>query len=126
MADIHILVVEDEPDGADVVERMLRAVGVKASLVGNAEAALQTLDSNAVDYFDCVIIDLALPGMDGFELMQTIRHTTDFADLPLVAITAYHTPELKVKALDSGFDAYFAKPLDTNLFMQSLEKLIGD
>jgi CheY-like chemotaxis protein len=123
MSDFRILVVEDEPDGADVVVRMLKAVGVQAEVAGSGEAALAKLEKDARG-FDCAIIDLALPEMDGFELMHIIRHEPSVRNMPLVAITAYHTPELRVKALEDGFDAYFAKPLDTNVFMQALEKLI--
>jgi len=62
--------------------------------------------------------------MDGFELLQAIRKQSLLNNVPLVAVTAYHTPELKVKALDAGFDAYFPKPLDTTIFLQSLERLL--
>jgi CheY-like chemotaxis protein len=124
MSEFCVLVVEDEPDGADVVVRMLKAVGVKTVVATSGEAALAELETHPND-FTCAIVDLALPQMDGFELMNVIRSEPSVQNLPLVAITAYHTPELKVKALESGFDAYFAKPLDTNLFMQALEKLVG-
>lgn len=121
---LHILVVEDEPDGADVVRRMLNTVGITTQWVGSAELALDALEQTP-DAFDAAILDMALPEMDGFELMQTIRSAPMFDNLPLIAITAFHTPELKVQALESGFDAYFAKPLDTTIFAQSIEKLLS-
>lgn len=124
MSEFLILVVEDEADSADVMARMLRSVGVDTILCGSAEHALEEL-GNTQNTFDCIVIDLALPGMDGFELMQVIRDEPDFQNLPLIAVTAFHTPELRVNALDSGFDGYFAKPLDTNLFMQTLERFLS-
>jgi CheY-like chemotaxis protein len=124
MSDLWVLVVEDEPDGADVVERILRAGGLHTVVASSAEQALAQLENDPTR-FQGIVIDLALPGMDGFELMEFLRNEPAVQHLPLVAITAFHTPELKVKALESGFDAYFAKPLNTNLFMQALEKLIG-
>lgn len=120
----HILIVEDEPDGADLVRRMLKATGKQATIAGNAETALVELDSNP-SAFSAVIIDLALPEMDGFELMQLLRESVVFGEMPLIAITAFHTPELKVRALEGGFDAYFAKPLDTTLFVQSLDRVLN-
>jgi CheY-like chemotaxis protein len=120
----QILVVEDEPDGADMVKRMLDSVGLQCTLASSAEHALGELEANP-DGFQAAIVDLALPEMDGIELMQTIRQSEQFASLPLIAVTAYHTPELRVKAIDSGFNAYFPKPLDTNLFMQALERLLA-
>jgi CheY-like chemotaxis protein len=62
--------------------------------------------------------------MDGFELLSYIREMPARTNLPTVAITAFHTPELKVKALDAGFDGYFAKPLDTNIFVGALERIL--
>ncbi len=118
-----ILVVEDDIDGADVVRRMLNAAGHSPRMVPSAELALQVLEEEP-EAFDAMVIDLALPEMDGFELMNIIRGAAFFEGLPLVAITAFHTPELKVQALENGFDAYFAKPLDTTIFVQSLEKLL--
>lgn len=123
MSSLQILIVEDEPDGADLVRRMLKATGMQATVAGNAETALAYLQE-APDAYSAAIVDLALPEMDGFELMQIIRGTPQLSRLPLVAMTAFHTPELKARALDGGFDAYFAKPLDTTLFVQSLERVV--
>jgi CheY-like chemotaxis protein len=119
-----VLVVEDEPDGADVVTRMLRSVGITGVVVGSGEEALATLEVDA-SIFAGAVIDLALPAMDGLELMSILRQQASTANLPLVAITAFHTPELKAKALDDGFDAYFAKPLDGTIFAQTLEKMFS-
>jgi CheY-like chemotaxis protein len=119
----QILIVEDEPDSADVVRRILVKVGMNCRIAETAEIALGTL--NADPDFQAVIVDLALPEMDGFELMQTIRRSPHIARLPLIAVTAFHIPELRVKVMDSGFDAYFPKPLDKNLFVQGLQQLIG-
>jgi DNA-binding response OmpR family regulator len=121
---MHILIVEDDPDGADMVQMMLNSAGVETLVVGTAEAALTALNASP-EGFNAVIVDLALPGMDGLQLLQVIRKTPSMAQLPLVAVTAYHTPEMKVRMLDAGFDGYFAKPLDTTLFVQSLERLLG-
>ncbi len=124
MNQYQILIVEDEPDGADMVTRMLDAVGLNSTVAHSAEIAIGAIEANPQG-FDAAIVDLALPEMDGIELMQVLRQKPEVAQLPLIAVTAYHTPELRVKALESGFDAYFPKPLDTNLFMQALERLLG-
>ena len=118
---LSVLIVEDDPDGAATVDMMLRAVGIQTHVVDSAEAALTVLGEKS--HFDGVVVDLALPVMDGFELMTILRRHNTHQNLRLVAVTAYHTPELKVKALDSGFNAYFAKPLDTNLFARALERI---
>ena len=119
---LSVLIVEDDPDGAATVDMMLRAAGIQTHVVDSAEAALAVLEKG--EHFDGAVVDLALPVMDGFELMTTLRKQPAHHDLPLVAMTAYHTPELKFKALDSGFNAYFAKPLDTNRFAQALQRIL--
>lgn len=124
MSEIRLLVIEDDTDGAAVVQMMLESVGVEAVLANTGEDGLAALKSEPSGY-NGVLIDLALPGMDGFELMETIREHPALADLPLVAMTAFHTPELKNKALDAGFDSYFPKPLDTTIFIGALERLLG-
>lgn len=121
---MRFLIVEDDPDGADVLNMMLESVGLDAVLVVSAEQALYELENRPTAY-DAAIIDLALPEMDGFELQGRLRHLPSVQHMVLIAVTAYHTPELKVKALDAGFDAYFAKPLDTTLFVQTLERLLS-
>ena len=117
-----ILVVEDEPDGQELVARMLSQVNLPVDVVGTAEAALDLLEVNT---YGAVVIDLALPGMDGFELLGHIRSAADISGLPCIAMTAFHTPELKRQAIQDGFDAYFAKPLDRMRFLGALEDIIG-
>ncbi len=75
--------------------------------------------------FAGVIIDLALPGKDGFQLLAQIRSHPSHRRLKCIAVTAYHTPMLKHDALEVGFDAYFAKPLNRTLFLGAIEELIG-
>jgi CheY-like chemotaxis protein len=121
MANLPVLVVEDEPDGQEVVARMLNQVNVQVELAGTAEEAWDMLQSRS---YAGAIIDLALPGQDGFQLLSAIRNDPEIGQLPCIAVTAYHTPELKHDALQNGFDAYFAKPLNRTLFLGSVEDTI--
>ena len=116
-----ILIVEDEPDGQELVARMLSQVNVPVDVAGTAEEALEFLETNS---YGAVVIDLALPGMDGFELLGRIRRDADLTGLTCVAMTAFHTPELKRQAIQDGFDAYFAKPLDRARFLGALDEII--
>ena len=121
---MKFLVIEDEPDGAAVVEMILASVGYETVTAHTAERALEILAKDPSG-FDGAIVDLALPGMDGFEFLAAARGNRSYDHMPFVAATAFHTPELKSKALDLGFDAYFAKPLDTTIFVGTLQRLIG-
>ena len=117
-----ILVVEDEPDGQELVSRMISAPNVDVHVAGNAEEAWNFLMSNQ---YSAAIIDLALPERDGFELVSAIRGESDLTSLPCVAMTAFHTPELKQRAMNDGFNAYFPKPLDRNRFLGELDRILS-
>ena len=116
-----VLVVEDDRDGQEIIVRMLLRASIPVEIIGTAEDALQLLSA---DEHATVVIDLALPGMDGFSLLKRIRDDSAVAQLPCVAITAFHTPTLKQRALQEGFNAYFAKPLDDRRFIAAVSELL--
>lgn len=116
-----VLIVEDDPDGQELLARMLIRASIPVEVAGTAEDALQLV---SLDEHVAVVIDLALPGMDGFELLNRIRQDAALAKLPCIAITAYHTPSLKQRVMNEGFDAYFPKPLDDIRFLKTLKDII--
>lgn len=119
---LHILAVEDEPDGQEVLALLLTLADMQVDRAGTAEEALKKLHQS--NDYDAVVIDLALPGMDGFQLLGAIRTDDDLAHLPCVAITAYHDSGVRQEALAMGFDAYFPKPLDDRSFSDDLHQII--
>lgn len=120
MTDKAILVVEDDPDGQELLARMLFRANIPVEITGSAEDALKLISAD--DHF-AMIIDLNLPGMDGFDLIQHIRDNQQTKDLPCIAITAYHTPVLKMRVMNSGFTHYFAKPLDDRRLIATLHDI---
>lgn len=117
-----VLIVEDDPDGQELVARMLIRANIPVEVAGTAEDALQLISPHE---HVAIVIDLALPGIDGFELLSRIRQDHSLAKLPCIAITAYHTPSLKQRVMNEGFDAYFPKPLDDVRFLKTLKEIIG-
>lgn len=117
-----VLIVEDDPDGQELIARMLMRANIPVEIAGTAEDALQLISP---DEHVAIVIDLALPGMDGFELLSHIRHDDALSTLPCIAITAYHTPSLKQRVMNEGFDAYFPKPLDDVRFLRAVEDIVG-
>ena len=116
-----VLIVEDDPDGQEILGRMLFRARIPVELTGTAEDALQLL--SAEDHA-IVVIDLALPGIDGFELLRQIRAHAQFKALPCIAITAFHTPTLKQRVMQEGFNGYFAKPLDDRRFIEKINEIL--
>jgi CheY-like chemotaxis protein len=122
LSDWNVLVIEDEPDGQDVITQILDLYHIATEVTATAEDGLARL--READ-FSAVIIDLNLPRMDGIELIRKVRAHEVLHSLPCIAITAYHTSAVKQQALASGFDAYFAKPLDDTAFVRELERVVA-
>ncbi len=120
MTNQRILVVEDDTDGQEVVARMLRFHRLDFDVVGTAEDALDALNQGE---YNVAIIDLALPGMDGWALLQNIQRSAATAHMKCVAVTAFHSAEVATKAIEVGFKAYFAKPLETTSFVRELQRV---
>ncbi len=122
MRNWNILVVEDEFDGQQVVGKLLEYMGVQSDVAGTAEEAIDLLGKKA---YTAAIIDLALPGMNGMELISVIRSSDQTASLPCVMVTAYHSSKVKKEALDAGFSGYFPKPIEDTTFIRELERLLS-
>ncbi len=121
MPDWQVLVVEDDPDGQEVVGRILRHHHIESDVVATAEEALGLLAERP---YACVILDLALPTMDGWTLFQTIRSLPDAGTTPCIAVTGFHSVEVARKAIQAGFAAYFSKPIEPASFAQQLAHLL--
>lgn len=116
-----VLLVEDEVDSRKLVVRLLTHYGINVIEAGTGEEAL----GKAQDVTpSLIIIDLALPGMDGWTLFSKLKAMPKFANTPFVAITAYHTAELASEAIKTGFNAYFAKPFNVTTFVRELEDVV--
>jgi CheY-like chemotaxis protein len=119
----HILVVEDDPDGQEVVATILRHLNLSIDVAGSVEEA-EVMLFNSDRRYHAAIIDLALPDKDGWELLSEIQASPSTSELPCVAVTAYHTSKLREEAIKAGFTAYFAKPIDATAFARRLEELL--
>jgi CheY-like chemotaxis protein len=121
VSDWKVVVVEDETDSMELVNGILEHHGVQSMGASTGEEALQLLEEVVPTL---IIVDLALPGIDGWGILKRIKQHPDLSRTPCVAITAYHTAEVANKAIEEGFDAYFAKPLDATSFMRELEGIV--
>jgi len=113
-----VLVIEDEADSMELVQGLLSHYGIASVGASTGEDALNILDDVTPTL---VIIDLALPGLDGWEVLKWLRSHDRLSQIPCVAITAFHTPELAEQAIEAGFNAYFAKPIDATSFVRELQ-----
>src|SRR5690349_19416999 len=101
-----ILIVEDDPDGQAVVAHIASYLKIPHQVVGDAEKAIVKLfgsGETSAETYGAVIIDLALPGKDGWELLADIRGNPATSDVVCIAVTAFHTSKMREDALLAGF-----------------------
>ena len=106
MTGARILVVDDEPEITRALRSILSGHGYEPILAASAEEGLDALGRR---HPDLVLLDLALPGMDGLEFCRVVREERQ-SDVPIVVLSAYEQEDVKVKALDLGADDYLTKP----------------
>ncbi|HEV2278830.1 MAG TPA: response regulator transcription factor [Acidobacteriaceae bacterium] len=115
----RLLVVEDEANLAQGLLFNLQAEGHEVSVAGDGEAALDALRARA---FDAVVLDVMLPGKDGFEIAAELRRQQNF--VPILMLTARGRAEDIVKGFGAGADDYLAKPFDLNVLLARLSALL--
>jgi two-component system, OmpR family, response regulator MprA len=116
--DPRVLVVEDDDEIAQVLQRSLRLDGYDVRIAGDGEAAL---DQAAAYHPDLVILDLGLPKLDGIEVARRLRAADD---VPILMLTARDAVESRVEGLDSGADDYLVKPFEREELRARLRALL--
>lgn len=118
---IRVLVVEDEAHLAQGLRFNLEAEGYAAEVVGDGESATDRLLGKKED-FDVVVLDIMLPGKDGFEVVSELRAARNY--VPVLMLTARGRPEDVLKGFASGADDYLAKPFDLSILLARLQGLL--
>jgi PAS domain S-box-containing protein len=121
LAGLQILLVDDEPDTLAMFRDALEGAGARVRAVPNAAEALRVAESWRPDL---LVSDLGLPGMDGYELLQTLRHRGPQRALPAVAVSAYASMDDRTRALAVGFTAHVAKPIDPAALVRALNSAL--
>jgi PAS domain S-box-containing protein len=115
----HVLVVEDDPNIAQLINHHLTEGGYAVSMVGRAEDALQAARQERPDL---ITLDIYLPGTDGFELLQTLKSDEATADIPVVIVSVL--PDRK-QGLRLGAVDYVTKPIDEALLMSTVGRVLS-
>jgi DNA-binding response OmpR family regulator len=118
---IRVLVVEDEAHLAQGLRFNLEAEGYAAEVVGDGESATDRLLGKKED-FDVIVLDIMLPGKDGFEVVSELRAARNY--VPVLMLTARGRPEDVLKGFASGADDYLAKPFDLSILLARLQGLL--
>jgi CheY-like chemotaxis protein len=114
----HVLVVEDHADAREAVRCLLEVRGHRVDVAADGPGAV---DSALTSRPEVVLVDIGLPGLDGFEVARRIRASDEGKHMRLVALTGYGDVADRQRAMESGFDAHLVKPIDPDYLYQLLE-----
>lgn len=117
----RILLVDDDDGVRTLIERLLETCGYSVTAVGLARECLKKLSEST---FDLILMDHVLPDMDGFLLLQLVRHHLGANQKPVVYLTGMADDTTKQRAFEIGVDDYVVKPFDPSDFMARVTRQI--
>jgi DNA-binding response OmpR family regulator len=117
-----VLVIEDDADIQNFISRVLELEGYHVLQAGDGNKGMERLKDNSVGL---ILLDLMLPGIDGWTLLQQIKHNKELSGIPVVIITAVAESVQKKRALRMGAAEYLTKPLSAQLLMKTVNEVLG-
>lgn len=121
----HILLAEDNPLNAEIAETMLKNAGFKVTVVKNGLQALEAVKQNTDKRFDCILMDIQMPVMNGFEATKAIRALPSVkASIPIIALTANAFEEDKKAAFEAGMNGHISKPVQMQVLLKKLANIL--
>jgi PAS domain S-box-containing protein len=121
LADVRVLVVDDDPDTRELVTEILKAAGAEVSAAGSTDEALRRADEGAPDV---LVSDLAMPARDGYALLRALHGRGMAGGLVTIALTAHARREDRERALGAGYDAYVTKPVEPAALAALVKELV--
>jgi two-component system chemotaxis sensor kinase CheA len=119
----RILLIDDSPFFRNLISPLLDVAGYRVTSVESADAALQMCDRG--EDFDVIVSDIEMPGMDGYQLAETLRSKTRWADVPLIALSSHATAQDMERGRAAGFQDYVAK-FDREALLDTLHETLTD
>jgi two-component system cell cycle response regulator DivK len=117
-----VLIAEDNPTNRELLRELLESRGYTVLEACNGQEALAMIEQNRPDI---LLLDIGMPVLDGFATVRKLRENPRFASLPVVAVTAYAMQGDSEKIINSGFDGYLSKPVNSSLLAQELDRLLS-
>lgn len=119
-SDINILVVDDEEDVVEVISHFLRQEGYNVDVAYDGEEAIQKASSDT----DVILLDIMLPGLDGYEVCNQLRSRVETETIPIIFLTAKDEEEDQVKGLMMGADDYLTKPVSPKVIQAHVRAVL--
>lgn len=121
--DAYILLVEDDPNSYLIVEDLLKHAGFKHFYHRSSGAKLMQL-IEALPRVDLILLDIGLPGEDGFALIKRLRAHTRTAEAHIAAVTANIMHQTRLRAKDAGFDSFISKPISPDKLGEQIRSML--
>lgn len=125
IADMHLLVAEDNELNADIIRMILEDKGATLKIVPDGSQAVDEFNNNPAGTYDAILMDVMMPVMNGLEATKAIRALPrqDSTEIPIIAMTANAFAEDCHNCLEAGMNYYLTKPLDVGKLMEVLAKI---
>ena len=125
IAGMRILLVEDNEINCEIVEYILQEAGAETVTAKDGKAAVDAFEASSPGTFDCVLMDLMMPVMSGYEATRVIRglDRTDAKAVPIIALSANTFEEDIALAKDAGMNEHLAKPVDIHKMFRVMSRL---
>jgi len=117
--DIRVLLAEDNPINQQLVIEILSDVGISVTLASTGEEAVELATRES---FDCILMDIQMPGMDGHVATARIRRQAQRGEVPIIAMTAHASAAFRDECLAAGMNDYITKPIDARVLIDTLSR----
>ncbi|MBV8658292.1 MAG: response regulator [Burkholderiales bacterium] len=124
LAGVHVLLADDNKVNQQIAVELLSTVGARATVASNGQEVLDNLAAASNNTFDVVLMDVQMPIMDGLEATRRIRADAQYAELPVIALTADAMQEERTACLAAGMVDHIAKPIDPPAMLQTLARWV--
>jgi PAS domain S-box-containing protein len=118
---VRVLVVDDDPDGLEIVREVLAEAGAQVTTARSAREGLDEIEAHGP--FDVIVSDIGMPETDGYTFLRFVRARETVAHVPALALTAYAGPTDADLALGAGYQEHLAKPVDEGRLLRAVEAL---
>jgi DNA-binding response OmpR family regulator len=122
MSKAKVLIVDDEPLNVDFLEQALEDSGYQLIIATNGQEALKKIQSEQPDL---VLLDLAMPIMDGFAVLEQVKADSTLRDIPIIIISAEHDSKNVVRGIKQGAEDYLTKPVNAGLLVKKVKEYLG-
>lgn len=118
----HILVVDDDPSVREALRVMLESEGHRVSEAPGGEEAIDAIRETP---FDCVLLDVLMPDVDGFQVLRLKRTMPGRAGIPVIVITGRHEPDAVIRAMELGAADHIAKPFPPLVVESAVQRVLA-